>query len=524
MTMSSRTALSGTPVGAKVADVRSRRRAGGVAVLLCLAAAGTACTSTGSATRAGGSPTTVVLRLGTDDPESAPTSHLLTRFAERVAELSDGELEIEPVWAANGGEGPDTRDWDQRIARQVVSGDLDLGLVPARAWDTEGVLSLRVFSAPMLLDSHQLVAEVVASDLGDTALAGLEGIGVTGLALLPGGLRHVFAFGKPMTTPDDFAGTTVRTPRSDTGFALFEAWGAVPADLKATFDAGVRDGTVGAADSSFDRAPNLPTLATTGGNVTTSANLQVLVVGTDALDDLSDEHADALRTAATEVREKVLAEPADEAALAAAYCAAGGTVIIAGAGDVAALRQAAEPVYADLEQDATTRKAIARIEGLKREVARPAPIEPCGPTDASDSGTNRPSLAADTTGAFPEGVYRRSIPADLLLAKGASQEDANNHAGLWTMTFEDGEITIEDVRVGDGQRSSDSGPYCVENGRVNVALGQPGGQCVTPVLFSAAWSLDGRQLSFSEVGGGSTRAANSFSDALWASAPWVRVD
>ena len=515
-----------TGQGASVADVWGSRRAAGVAVLLCLAVAGTACNSTGAATRAGGSSGTVVLRLGTDDPESAPTAPIIRRFAERVAALSDGEVEIEPVWQANAPAGPDVRDWDQRIARQVVSGDLDLGLVPARAWDTEGVNSLRTFSAPMLLDSYELVAKVVKSDLGDDALAGLDGVGVTGLALVPEGLRHVFAFGEAMTTPKDFVGTTVRTPRSNTGYALFEAWGATPADLQASaFDTGVRDGTVGAAESSFVRAAALPTpTTTTTGNIITSANLQVLVIQTEALKRLSSKHADALRKAAKEVRDQVLltAQP-DETGLAEAYCAAGGTVVTASAGDIAALRQAAQPVYDELEQDATTRTAISRIEKLKSEIPRPAPLEPCKPTGDPAPAVDAAPLQADTAGVFAEGVYRRSIPADLLLAKGASQRDADNHAGIWTMTFKDGTVTIEDVLTRDGRRSTDSGPYCVEGGRVTVAPGQRD-QCKASFLFSAEWSLDGRQLLFSKVLEGQSAQPTTFFDALWASAPWVRVD
>lgn len=509
-----------------VAGVRGSQRAAGLAVLLCLAVAGTACTSTGAASRAGGSSDTVVLRLGTDDRESAPTGPIIRRFAERVAALSDGEVEIEPVWEVNADAGPEARDWDQRVARQVVAGDLDLGLVPARAWDTEGVDSLRVFSAPMLLDSYGLVAKVVTSNLGDDALAGLEGVGVTGLALVPEGLRHVFAFSDAMTSPKDFVGTTVRTPRSDTGYALFEAWGAVPADLTASsFDTGVQDGTVGAAESSFVRAADLPTpTTTTAGNIITTANLHVLAVQTEALERLSSKHADVLRKAATEVRDQVLlTAPPDETGLAEAYCAAGGTVVTASAGDIAALRQAAQPVYDELEQDPTTRTAIDRVEGLKSDLPVQAPLEPCKPTGGPAPASDATPLPADTVGVFPEGVYRRSIPAELLLAKGTSQVDASNHAGIWTLTFKDGTVTMDDVLTSTGRRSTDSGPYCVAGGRVTVAPGQRG-QCKASFLFSAEWSLDGRQLVFAKVLEGQSGRPTTFFDALWASAPWVRVD
>ena len=33
-----------------------------------------------------------------------------------------------------------------------MTGELEMGLIPARAWDTEGVTSLRALHAPFLVD------------------------------------------------------------------------------------------------------------------------------------------------------------------------------------------------------------------------------------------------------------------------------------------------------------------------------------------------------------------------------------
>ena len=37
-----------------------------------------------------------------------------------------------------------------------------MGLIPSRAWDTEGVTSLRALNAPFLIDSDELLDEVVS--------------------------------------------------------------------------------------------------------------------------------------------------------------------------------------------------------------------------------------------------------------------------------------------------------------------------------------------------------------------------
>jgi len=300
-------------------------------------AAVTGCSQAVESTKAGGSTTSVTLRLGTNDNEFAPSARAIETFADQVEELSGGELVIEPVWAAN--QDPEVRDWDQRVARMVVSGDLDMGFIPARAWDTEGVASLRALSAPLLLTSQPLVDEVVRSDVAEDALAGLETAGVTGLALVPEGLRHVFSYGDPLVTPEAFAGTTIRTPRSETGYAVFRAWGADPDDLVGqAFDDGIFTGSVAGVDSSFARAGGLGSPTTVAANLTTSANVNTLVVQTEVLEGLTSAHADVLREAAIATRDAVLADPPDEAALAEDFCAAGGRVVTAGDADLTASR------------------------------------------------------------------------------------------------------------------------------------------------------------------------------------------
>jgi TRAP-type C4-dicarboxylate transport system substrate-binding protein len=95
--------------------------------------------------KAGGDAAPVTLRIGTDDDPGRPGGAQIQEFARQVQELSKGQVRIEPVWQA-AGEGAE--DWDQVVARKVVRGELDMGMIPARAWDTEGVTSLRALHAP----------------------------------------------------------------------------------------------------------------------------------------------------------------------------------------------------------------------------------------------------------------------------------------------------------------------------------------------------------------------------------------
>ncbi len=158
----------------------------------------------------------------------------------------------------------------------VSSGELDLGVIPARAWDTEGVTSLRAVHAPFLVSSQALMAKIAQGELASELLSGLDEAGVVGLALLPEALRHPFGFGRPLTAPADFAGRTIRAPRSEDSFALLRALGATPTDDPA-FNVKVKSGEITGAESSFTLASGLPSPAIVSGNVTPFPKFQTLV-------------------------------------------------------------------------------------------------------------------------------------------------------------------------------------------------------------------------------------------------------
>ena len=193
---------------------------------------------------------------------------------------------IEPVWKAAG---HDIADWDQAVARMVVSGEIEMGLIPARAWDTEGVDSFRALHAPFLIASDSLLADVVSDPFADEMLAGLGEIGLTGLALAPEGLRHVFSFGEPLLAPcPTSTGSRFASPTSATTHALFEALGAA-AGRSGGPRRPVRHRRRRPAPS---RPPNrrscwragLPAATTATGNVALFPKVNSLVINTEAYD------------------------------------------------------------------------------------------------------------------------------------------------------------------------------------------------------------------------------------------------
>lgn len=120
-------------------------------------------------------------------------------------------MRVRVLWQAGGASAPR---WELRVVAMVRRRDVDLALVPARAWAESGVASVDALQAPFVITSDALARRVVAGPLTAQMLAGLRAAGVVGLAMVPGGLRHPFSFGRPMLTRSDYVGAVIRAPYS----------------------------------------------------------------------------------------------------------------------------------------------------------------------------------------------------------------------------------------------------------------------------------------------------------------------
>jgi TRAP-type C4-dicarboxylate transport system substrate-binding protein len=235
--------------------------------------------------------TALTLTIGTDDSPGVPSTDQISHFASEVQTLSGGKITVEPRWHAEGNKHP--ADWDQAVARMVQAGHLDLGLGPTWAWDDLGVTSLRPLQAPFLVDSDPLTAQVVLDPGLSTKLrSGLAGHRVEGLSLWPEGMRHPFGFGKPLLTPADYAGTTIRSAKSTTIADVFKALGATtsPAEPDATTMAGLQ--------GEYALKPN----GIGAVNVTFFPKVNVLYGNAKTLAGLGDAARQVLATAAAETQ------------------------------------------------------------------------------------------------------------------------------------------------------------------------------------------------------------------------------
>jgi TRAP-type C4-dicarboxylate transport system substrate-binding protein len=452
-----------------------------------------ACTGSadGSPAKAGGAGEPRVLSMGTDDFPDRAAAEQVEEFAREVERLSDGELRIEPVWRAGDGDA----EWDQVVARKVVDGRLDLGNVPSRAWDTEGVTSLRALNAPFLITTDELLDAVVTSDLADDMLAGLDEVGIVGLALVPEGLRHPFGFAQPLLGPEDYRDGQVRAPHSATTRAMFEAFGATTTGAD----------TDVAAQVGMESAYALDVEGPATGNVTYFPKVGTLVVNGEVFAGLPERHQEVLVEAAARVRDRAIETRPSDAEQAATFCEAGGTIVLAEESALAALAAAAEPVYAELEADPRTAAQIESIRTLQRDLGT-------GATTAATCGTQL--AAGDRAGDEPEagtddsainGIYRWEFTREELEAAGLPRDQIEGNVGVWTNTFEDGQWTDQDGPMGTYVLDGDLLLFNHEDGVVETyrwEQNEQGDLLVSPVDIEPEWQ--------------------AFAD-LWASRPWLRV-
>jgi TRAP-type C4-dicarboxylate transport system substrate-binding protein len=429
----SRVATVAPPVG----DDDNRLMMGGRLVLLVAVAAALVGCGSGRSDKAGGVTAPVTLRIAAH-AEHEFVGHL---FRDEVRRLSGGRIRIEFIPGTGDG---DPADVEVRHAKQLRDGRYDLGVVNAQAWGDVGVVSLEPLQAPLLLSDQSLIRAVLASPIADRMLDGLKAQHVVGLSLLRLWPLHPMGYGRPIMTAGDFRGAHIHAAVSRLNDSVLSALGATPVHVS-----GRRlDEDIAQHRIDGDEMPSVgPPGQSLTANVTLVADAQTIVANEDRFDKLSDEQQRVLRTAATRAAKRWdsrLQQDADsDGKLARRYCERG-HVVLAGDADIAALRAAFGPVYAQLERDPQVKRTIADI----RDLARRTPPDPMPAIPASCSRLPVASRAAERDPGFLNGTYRWKITRAGALKVGADPHDPVTEMVV-TETLRDGRFLME---------GSDGGP------------------------------------------------------------------
>jgi TRAP-type C4-dicarboxylate transport system substrate-binding protein len=408
-----------------------------ITLVLLVGVAG--CGSTDPPTKAAGDNPPITLTAVTPGLPGFPGDQQLAEFARQVADLSGGSINIDTSATLESGGGR-----DQKAVEMVRNGEVDLGLVPARIFDVMGVKSLRALQAPFLVDSNELADQVLADPLADEMLAGLDSIGLTGLALMFESLRQPTGNIDPLLAPADFAGKVISAPPGETVASVFEALGAeVTNAVDAELTVGIFNGTIQGSDASIQ----VPSPVATGpvtGNAALYVKANAIFVDSNTFSGLTADQRDILRRAAVNTREWASRQHPDVVNSAAAYCSKGyGDVVLASTSQLAALRAATAPVDAELRKDEFTRSAIERIEDLKATLPQPPVIAACT-SAASDRAQSTETADATTAPAgiddqtAVDGTWRFEIDLDPNADRPDAARQAALNNGTWTYIYNNG--------------------------------------------------------------------------------------
>jgi TRAP-type C4-dicarboxylate transport system substrate-binding protein len=348
----------------------------------------------------------------------------LTYFASEVERLSKGKLRIRLAPSGHS----KRPDYEAATIRDVQHGRGDLAFAGTRAWDQFGVHRMSALMAPLLVDSYPLQERVLRGDTVRRMLSELRPLGLVGIGLLPGGMRHPFGVSKRLGGPTDYRGLTIGTQQSRVADATMRALGAdavrVPAD---TLSLRGVDGLEQRVSVLYGNR-----LAVPGSHITANVNLWprplVIFARGDVYKRLTPGERDVLQQAATNAVPKGgPAARAGDLEAAGNLCRTGRVAFdLATTSELRALRQAVAPVYRELESDPATRATIQQIESLKSQLSEPpATLPRC-------SGRSRASAGTPTA---LDGVWRMDTDPS---AAGAEGLDEN--WGQWIFVFDHGKF------------------------------------------------------------------------------------
>ena len=417
---------------------RMKHRSKLVAVALAVIAALTAggCGGDGAVgDKAGGAGEPVVLRMANSygDLQSAP---VIAQFVSQVKERSGGNIRIEVVdeW---GGFADDA---EQQVVRAVAASKADLGWAGARVFDTMGVTSFQALQAPMLIDSYALQQTVIGSDLPDQMLQGLSKVGVHGLGLLADGLRKPVAVKHPMVGAADWRGVTFATVKSQGQVQAIRALGATPMEVfRRSRNAALSDGTIGGFELSlflYERNVLMQPAPYVTANVNLWPQMDVLLANPGRLAALTVQQREWLEQAAQDAAGRSTAIAGRDAQSLRNVCQSGARFADASQVELASLRKAFAPVYADLQQDPQTKAFIQQIQALKQSTPAEPPLAiPAGCTGKA------PGQSAGNAGTAPvdlNGTYRFVLTKED--ARKAGDPEVDQFPQVTTVKLLDGRV------------------------------------------------------------------------------------
>ena len=225
----------------------------------------------------------------------------------------------------------------------------------SRAWESLGIEAFRAYQVPFLVTSRSLLDRAVTGPVAAGLLASLKPAKVTGLAIVPTGIRYLLST-RPLTTPAQFYGAKIRINDSVTSSEVITALGATPVTNIASGPAAVqalRDGKLTAIETDPVNAMQngyLQVAPYVLVNAPLFAKTTTLALSSAVLARLPAADAGWLREAAVQAAAGQAGSTSDRVDWAS-MCAQGLKPLAATRGQFKALHDAEASTYADLAGD-----------------------------------------------------------------------------------------------------------------------------------------------------------------------------
>ncbi|PWG61530.1 DctP family TRAP transporter solute-binding subunit [Sediminicurvatus halobius] len=168
------------------------------------------------------------VRLAVGDPIGSAVGMSAEHFAEQVAEATDGQVEVE-VFADGvlfGG--------DQNAAVNMVqNGSLDAVILSTSVYASFEPC-MNAISLPYLFSDYDQFVDYLEGEPGQQLLASMDRLNTEGLALMIRTFRHVTNSVRPIESPEDLEGLTLRVPNNKLWVEFFGPLGADPTPMDFT--------------------------------------------------------------------------------------------------------------------------------------------------------------------------------------------------------------------------------------------------------------------------------------------------
>ncbi|MCM3715230.1 DctP family TRAP transporter solute-binding subunit [Alkalihalobacillus oceani] len=189
---------------------------------------------------ASGNGESITLSASSGLPASNPASQAMDLMAEKIAEYTNGTVEVDVFYDNQLGD-PTT------LVSNVAQGTVDI-VVTGNSYFSGIVPELQVFELPFLFDSYEAARASVDGPVGEKLIAMFEGTGLKPMYFWEIGFRHLANTVRPVKEPSDLEGIVLRTLPAPVQVKTWELLGAQPtpmdfSELYTALQQGVVDGT-----------------------------------------------------------------------------------------------------------------------------------------------------------------------------------------------------------------------------------------------------------------------------------------